>query len=177
MVTFLCEVPSVRATNKEISQTHDQTPYVFPVVTMGSTVNTVDEIESTFQNVVRVLEETYEICRKKATEVVVWLLSDTDRSWNIEVPHSLPVAYAMKGYSLPIKPMRDMHEHILNECREKGIEVVCSCFDGQWIKLATRDLNNRPLTLLQLQRDVYDTACKEKRTVIVKKLIRESYYI
>lgn len=169
-VEFLCEIPSLKATSNEISQTHERSPYIFPVTKEPDTNHVKENTELTFSNVIRILEETYEICRKKATEVLVWLLSDTDRCWNIEVPHSLPVAYAMKGYSLPNQPMREMHEHILDECYKRGIDVVCSCFDGQWIKLATRDQDDRPLTLLQLQRDVYDNACKEKRTAIVKNL-------
>ena len=88
------------------------------------------------------------------------VLSNADRNWDPEVPHSTPVAYAMCGYSLPIKPMRDIHEDILNNCFQKGINVVCSCFDGQWLKLATRDATVRPLTLIQLQRYVYEEASK-----------------
>ncbi|CAC5367690.1 TBCD [Mytilus coruscus] len=66
--------------------------------------------------------------------------------------------------------MRTMNEHILEECNARGIDIVCTCFDGQWIKLATRDVDERPLTLLQLQRDVYETASKEKRNTILKHL-------
>ncbi|CAC5368651.1 unnamed protein product [Mytilus coruscus] len=76
----------------------------------------------------------------------------------------------MKGYSLTTQTMRTMNEHILEECNARGIDIVCTCFDGQWIKLATRDVDERPLTLLQLQRDVYETASKEKRNTILKHL-------
>lgn len=66
--------------------------------------------------------------------------------------------------------MRTMNEHILEECNARGIDIVCTCFDGQWIKLATRDVDERRLTLLQLQREVYETASKEKRNTILKHL-------
>lgn len=69
--------------------------------------------------------------------------------------------------------MRTMNEHILEECNARGIDIVCTCFDGQWIKLATRDVDERPLTVLQLQRDVYETASKEKRNTILKHLSKK----
>ncbi|CAC5392113.1 unnamed protein product [Mytilus coruscus] len=91
MVTFLCEIPSVKATSREISQTHVNSPYVFPVVTKGSVDQSTENIELTLCNVNRVIDETYEICRRKATEVLVWLLSDTNRCWNIEIPPLYPL--------------------------------------------------------------------------------------
>ena len=66
--------------------------------------------------------------------------------------------------------MRKMHEEVLKACYEKGINVICTCFDGQWIKLATRDKQDRAITMIQLQRDVYTKACKAKRDVIVNEL-------
>ena len=116
------------------------------------------------------INESYQICRQKATELLVWLLSDTDRCFNPEIPHSLPVAYAMKGYSLTTTVMRKMHNDILQACFDKGLDVVCSCFDGQWLKFATRDDHNRPLTQLQLQCDVWDQCRKEKRETIINHL-------
>ncbi|CAC5404088.1 unnamed protein product [Mytilus coruscus] len=157
MVTFLCEIPSVKATSREISQTHVNCPYVFPV-TKGSVDQSTENIELTLCNVNRVIDETYEICRRKATEVLVWLLSDTNRCWNIEIPHFLPVAYAMKGYSLTTQTMRTMNEHYFG-----GMQCT-----RNWH--STRDVDERPLTLLQLQRDVYETASKEKRNTILKHL-------
>jgi hypothetical protein len=83
---------------------------------------------------------------KKATEVLVWFVSDTDRNRNPELPHSVAVAYAMKGYSLETDSMRKMHDHILYVCASRDINGACSCFDGQWLKLANIDKNDKPLT-------------------------------
>lgn len=117
------------------------------------------------------LKEAYELNRKEATEVLVWLLSDTDRKWNAEIPHSVPVAYALKGYSLGTKPMRSIHNYVLQAGHDENLDVICSCFDGQWIRLATRDENNRPLTILQLQRDVEEKAKKFSRSAIIKDIV------
>ena len=85
--------------------------------------------------------------------MLVWLLSDVDRLWKPEIPYALPVAYAMKGYSLDSQTMRKMCHRVLRAAHDKGIHIVCSTFDGQWISLAVRDDHGNPLTLIQLQRD------------------------
>jgi hypothetical protein len=164
---LLCEIPSVKGISSQTSQSNDNSPYLFPITVLNETEK-LTEIDVIMNSAVSAVREVHEICRKKATEILVWLLSDTDRTWDPEVPHSTPVAYAMAGYSLPVKPMRNMHEDILEHCFQKGMNVVCSSFDGQWLKLATRDSSDRPLTLIQLQRDVYDNASKVSRKEIIK---------
>ncbi|CAG2249712.1 unnamed protein product [Mytilus edulis] len=170
---FICEVPSIKATACSLSQTNTVLPYVFPVA-HDAISSSFKDIAVLLSEVKSTLKEAYEICRRKASEVLVWLLSDTDRNYNPEVPNSIPIAYAMKGYSLTTTTMRAMHSGILQTCHEKNVDVLCSCLDGQWIKLATRDINNNPLTLLQLQRDVWDKARKETRDGIISKLSTSS---
>ena len=163
---FICEVPSAKGTASALSQTTLQTPYVFSASFCEET-SSCDDIEILATEIKGAIRESYQICRKKASEVLVWLLSDTDRLFHPEIPHSLPVAYAMKGYSLSTPIMRAMHEDILQKCYDKGIDVACSCFDGQWLKMATRSRDDKPLTLLQLQRDVWDKSKKESRDTII----------
>lgn len=166
---FLCEMKSVKVKYNGASQTNNSSPYIFPVVTLSEQRPECD-VELVINAAALAIEEVHQLCRKKATEVLVWLLSDTDRVWDPEIPHSTPVAYAMKGYSLPVQQMRAMHDHVLQRCYEKNIDVVCSTFDGQWLGLATRDEANKPLTLLQLQRDVYEQSSKTSRQKIVSEL-------
>lgn len=64
-VEFLCEIPSLKATSYEISQTHERSPFIFPVTKEPDTNHVKENTELTFSNVIRILEETYEICRKK----------------------------------------------------------------------------------------------------------------
>ena len=124
------------------------------------------EMNDTLFHSKQVITESQQLCRKKAVEVLVWLLSDADRMWQAEIPHALPVTCAMKGYSLPIRTMRSMLEEVLQACHDGGIHVACTAFDGQFIKLALRDLNDRPLTLAQLQKDVYSEAKANSRATM-----------
>ena len=64
--------------------------------------------------------------------------------------------------------------HILDVCFSKHINVASSCFDGQWLKLANRDKNNKPLTKIQLQRNVWDLATKTSRNNIVSDLVKQN---
>lgn len=161
---LLCEVKSIKATASNLSKTHEQTPFVFPIPEIKETSEL--DINEIIAETKSVFKEAYDVCRKKATEVLVWLASDSDRVWNPEIPHALPVSYAMKGYSLSTKVMRSMHSEVLQACHDKGITIDCSCFDGQWLRLAVRDEQDRPLTLLQLQKDTFEAAKKATRDEI-----------
>ena len=75
----------------------------------------------------------YDLTRKPCIRILGFMLSDCDRRFKDEGYHSIPIAYALKGYSLPTQTMRHMMERVLLECTERGLYVpVCSC-DGQWV--------------------------------------------
>ena len=118
--------------------------------------------------------EAYELTRRKATEVVVWLMSDIDRLWHAEIPHSIPVAWAMKGNSLLVRTMRDMTEDILQTCHEEGISIACVCFDGAFAPMAFLAHNGTPLTVLQLCRTIWEEVKemfrKKTRALLLKEI-------
>lgn len=172
---FLCEISSVKGTRVGSFYDIEESPYIYPICSL---INPTDEVNNNIDvisnSVKSCIMDAFQVCRKKATEVLVWILADTDRIFSKGIPYALPVAYAMKGYSLGTQVMREMHEHVLQACYEKNLRVVASCFDGQWTKLATRDKKGKPLTEMQLQRDVYGDASKMSRDAIVRKLTSES---
>ena len=157
-VRFLCEVPSLKATDMATDNNVSDVVDLHLDDHASSTVCT--EIRSA-------LHEAHHLCRKKATEILVWLLSDTDRSWQAEIPHSIPVAYAMKGYSLTTNTMRLMNDVVLDACHSRGIQVACSTFDGQWLPMATKSAKGKPLTLMQLSRDIWRDVVGFTRAEIV----------
>ena len=121
-------------------------------------------------NAVRALRTTYQLCRRKASEILVWLLSDTDRLWKVEVPHALPVSWAMKGYRMPMNIMRKMMDGILNECAKKNIHVACTSFEGAFFPLVTGSACGEPLTILQLSLDLWKDLCSNSRDQVVQLL-------
>ncbi|KAH3852849.1 hypothetical protein DPMN_095370 [Dreissena polymorpha] len=73
-----------------------------------------------------------------------------------------PVAYALKGTRMTNDVFGKMLQHVTEKCKENGLTVIATASDGQWHKYGVRDmLNNTPLTLYQLQRDIF----KEKMSI------------
>ena len=160
-VEFLGEFPSREVksgVDANIFQVFEDSPYVFA----GIDSRNVQRSETMKESLIATLEEMkectktmYNLCRRKASEVVVWLLQDVNRQWKSESPHSIPIAYALKGYSLPVDVMRNMSEEVLKACVDKNIHVVGMSFDGQWVGLLSRSADGKPLTQLQLQKDIW----------------------
>ena len=103
----------------EVIQNEPDSPYTFATAHDDFTQESTDPntIRSKLQSILNHAKECtstlFKICRRKASEVNVWLLQDTDREWNAERPHSIPIAYALKGYSLSVEVMRSMCEDVL----------------------------------------------------------------
>ena len=97
-------------------------------------------------------------------------MTDLDRLYNAEIPHAIPVAYGLKGYSLATDALRKTLQHVLLACHQKGMYVPVASFDGQWYRLAVRDANDNPLTKLQLQKDVWKSAQKCSKQEILRNI-------
>ena len=100
-----------------------------------------------------------------AKEVIVAMLSDLDRTRQPDIPHAVPVAYGLSGYGLKTEVMRNIILHVIQECERKSLRVDVVSTDGQFCKLATRSHSNLLLTLLQLQKDVWEECRKVFRKV------------
>ena len=170
-VKFLGEFPSITARDSNITKTSATSPFVYPLTTCQPPAKH-DDMDNLVEEMQSALNETMQLSRRKATEVLVWMLSDADRFWHAEIPHALPIAYAMKGYSLPVSVMRDMTDDVLQACHDHHIHVACTCFDGQWIGLANRSATKQPLTLLQLRRDIWENVKKATKEELLQQLIQ-----
>lgn len=156
-VEFLCEVPSLHMIDSMLSvRLTPSSPFnkACPV-DRAERECSQDDIISTASHTKTVLETGYHLSRRKATEVMVWVLTNKDRNSSLEIPCSLPIAYGLKDYRLSAKEMRDATDYVLEKCHEKGIHVVGFYTDGQWISLMHRDNNDNLLTLVQLQKDAW----------------------
>ncbi len=113
------------------------------------------------------LKQSYELQRSRAAEVIVWLLSSTDRLWQAEIPHSVPVAYAMASYGISCETIRKMCDDILDAAIERGIHVSLTTFDGAFFNLATRTSEGKPLTVIQLNKATWTQVQKLSRVEVV----------
>lgn len=115
-------------------------------------------------------EQHYKLKREPATEAVVFLCCDLDREWGGNAVRCAPVCWFPKGYSLDTETMRKVMEHVLDECKTSGLHVPAISFDGQWHNISVRTLDNEPLTILQLQRDLWKRVENMKRETILNEL-------
>ena len=129
-----------------------------------------DELLRVMLKVTAAVQESYELQRQHASQVVVYLLADLDRLWNPEEPHAVPVLYFYRGYSLSMPIIRKITEYCKRQCKKNGIDIVITCSDGEFLPLMVNDKNSNPLTLLQLSKHVWKKVCKLQKSEIVREM-------
>lgn len=155
---FIAEVPSVHARVCDGRKTSINDPFCIHTSESGNELSPGISMKtmSQFLHEAKVLFETsYKINRLRASEFLGFIISNMDRTVSEHGLHAVPVAYGLKGYSLPTNALRKMIEYVLVKCEEKGLYAPVVSFDGQWYRLVVRDRDDYSLTLLQLQKDVF----------------------
>lgn len=147
---FVCELPSIKGK----SCAHDVVD-AKPSFHLHQTVeNTAHEqefdLDETFFKAKQVISEAFQLCRRRATEVMVFMGSDLDRMANFGCGHSIPIAYGLHGPSLKIEVVRKMLQEVLQATEEQGWKPICFSSDGQFINIITKDFDGQPLTQLQM---------------------------
>lgn len=74
-----------------------------------------DDIQSVRFNSQLCLDRSYNQMRDIAKQVLVVMLSDCDRVYKSELPHSCPIAYSLTGYSFTTQQA----SNILSDVRRK----------------------------------------------------------
>ncbi len=151
-VRLLCEVPSIIVGSGLCSQFEE---------------SILDNSDAICDRVKGVLKKSHELSRQQAREVIVWLLSDADRLWSAEVPHSIPIAYGMAGYGVSTATIRSMNDDTLSACAQKECHVACTVFDGAFFSLANRAADGSPLTVIQLAVTLYNSITKLTREEVL----------
>ena len=112
--------------------------------------NDLDGVQGTLHDTQRWIDLAYELCRTTAKEILVFMLNDLDRRYRMDIPNAYPIAYAMKGPSLPCSSFHSMVKEVIAACKRHGLHVLPISTDGQWGRFGVRDENETPLTLVQL---------------------------
>ena len=178
-VKFMAEIPSVNITNKCHHAEESKDPKNLGLNKHTANVDKVRSLSTTeiltaIHEAKDVVKETHNLCRHLASEVLVFLISDTDRIHERENQYEVPVAYALKGYCLTSSVLREMIDKVLYKCFTTGLYVPAISFDGQWSKLSVRMKNDFPLTMLQLQKDVFKEAKSKDSKEIINMLVNSN---
>ena len=178
---LLGEFPSM--TTRQMSQPEDEisgmSAYIYPkrtgVADRNSRKNVQDAIDVLFATK-SWIQRTYHLLRNVASEILVFMANDLDRSFNSELNNAHPLAYAMKGPSMSVEVLRNMMNHLIDECESNGIQIVATASDGQWHGYSIRDKTGNPLTVHQLARDHY-TSTKNIEISSLKAKVKSTYVV
>ena len=144
---LVVEVPSVVCEDEEVDVSGICGAYALPLnfMSKGSNLNSLcaclQLLTSTCKQLV---EEAYELEQRKATEILAFVLSDTDQMDDPQYPNQVCVAYGLKGYSLTTDVLQEMIEEVHNKCHEHGIKIIADCMDGQRSKIPLCDKDGNP---------------------------------
>ena len=101
-----------------------------------------------------IFKETHACLRKPAREIGMFMLNNKDRMHVEYIPNCAPMAYVMKGTSLPI----DTLQYLVNKCHDeihtRNISILCEIYDGQWRNIVNQDCEGNPLTKFNFPRNV-----------------------
>ena len=118
-----------------------------------------------------VIKKSKEMCHQKATEMLIFMLSDTDRLKGESMEsYTHPAGYILKGPSLPVSEMRNIINHLQNVLKQSGVDVICETSEGQWANMCFECADGFPLTLLHLQKRSWTAANNLSRKGVLNKL-------
>ena len=141
-----------------------------------STVNSVLDIEAILRSSCSLITDAQGLTRSRATDVLVFMLSDLDRiKSNDDKPIAIPVYYGLSGSSLSMDSMRNLTKHVRHELKCKGIDVVTQGFDGQMSVLATSSDNGKSLDLIHEQKEMYKNVSKKNKHELVADILECLY--
>ena len=161
--SVICELPRIIG-NMNITDPNGRfTAYTTPDLRLKETSNILleEEFEILASQLSEVIEEGFNHLRIEASEILAFVATNPHRIQIKGIPPHLPIAYGLRGASMSTETMRSMISHILQECDERNIGILCEVYDGQFHKLITRDKLNFPLTCLQFQQDFFKRVMNE----------------
>jgi hypothetical protein len=176
--TKLCE--DSKSLKQEIIEECKNIKFMFivPSLTSATSYDTqscrlefrLTRLQLLIEDIIKSYDQFYELNRQPATEAVVFLCCDLDREWRDNTIRSAPVCWFPKGYSLDTETMVRILETVLCVCQSYGLHIPAISYDGQWHNICVRDLSGEPLTVLQLQKDIWKRVERMPKSEILKVL-------
>ena len=132
-VTFLGEVPSLAANPKTIESSSHDIPYLLPLPIANVHLSAkFPHLLNGLQSALKLTYEAYRLTRNKADEVMVFMLSDTDRRHAKEEPYSLPISYYLRSASISTEAVRKAMMEVLRASWRKNINIILSNLKDNW---------------------------------------------
>ena len=170
---FVAEVPSFRGETVISMPANYISPYISLPNISSLTLDAGLLIKSNSiiaEEAALIFSRIHEVLHVQACEVVVFMICCKDRIQDGIVPNTIPLAYALKGKSLSNVQLHYMINKLRNILKEKGIDVLGECYDGQWQNTVMNSQEGNPLTLLRLQNSTWSRVSKLSRCKILEEM-------
>lgn len=154
---FLAEMNSCTGSVPQLLASPDVSPHNYPHV--EKKVFDADPLQDRLREISTsgqaVTKSSFTLLRRKACEMLVFIIADSDRCHTPERPIHIPVAYALTPKGFKVDVMRQMLHEVFQLCSAKGVQLLGMSSDGQWWGLSTKDRKGQGLTRLQVTKDVW----------------------
>ena len=135
--------------------------------------------ESNLQDVcfemAELIEHGINLMRVEASEILAFVITDSERICNPGIPPHLPITYGLRGHSLPMEIMLKMLNDIRNELKKVDANILCEVYDGQFHSIIVKAANGKPLTRLQHMQNYFkEVMINYDRDELISKLLVNS---
>ena len=96
------------------------------------------------------IREGFNFLCVEVSEIIAFVATDVDRVIKPGLPPHIPIAYGLRGSSMPLDVMRNMINDLCNDLITRNCTVLCEVYDGQFHSLMVKSETGYPLTRLQL---------------------------
>ena len=121
------------------------------------------------------VENGINFLRVEASEILAFVATDCERIYSSSIPPHLPIAYGLKGNSLPMSVMCEIINDIRFDLKNQNTGVLCEVYDGQFHPIIVKSESGEPLTRLQHQIQFFHTMMKEyERSELLHELLKYS---
>ena len=161
-VSFLGEFKSLKAIpcNDENHETSSGMYYSHRMdIQIRSNID-LREVQLYAEETERLVKEHFKLDTERPSDIIVFMLSDLDRTFDPQKPYVYPVAYGYSSKTLKVETVRNMLDYLRRELVSYDINVQVEAFDGQFIKLAIDGKDGSSLTLLQERKKHWKEVCK-----------------
>ena len=114
-----------------------------------------DMIHLIYVKALKLLKEAYHIIREEAAKILAFVAADSSRVPEPGLPRHIPIAYGLKGHSLPMTIMRRLIGDVRDSCKATNVKVRCETYDGQFLNLVHYTADGSPLTRLSFIQEYY----------------------
>ena len=136
-----------------------------------SLLDVKDMIHLLYVKALKLLKEAYHIVREEAAEIIAFVAADSTRVPEPGHPKHIPIAYGLKGHSLPMTLMRHLINDVRDACKATNVQIRCEAYDGQFLNLVHYSADGSPLTRLSFIQEYYKEVKKWSKMQCINHLV------